>query len=479
MAKNKDVLWTDLVGNLHQGPKGPQWVIRENHLHNWSLQIYKRYKEGGYLLIFLYKVDNTWIPNPVNPITNAQVGARERLDVTVTEGVEQRVLSIDCNKHIFDITPFNNSLVSLPSTEKEEIDRVMKAGISKKAINFVLETLEDLNRREAAEFEALKKQKSARSKAGEGSNTGRTQKSKTGPRKVAEVPVDTAETERLNEGHMVPYTEREAEETTHAKNKKPKRALSPDKKTKKKKPRADLDSGDNPLVLTATEKGRVIAQGEEPSLEEAAQDRKKFMQLFGHIFPFGAETIFNVHIKRMKSAKAYQVTRPLDPNGVNLMKNYLIQTPPGWPQHNLCIMPRLAKGETWREGTTWDDIKDKTFSIINGQHTVAASQDIIAHRDTDPALKEKLKVWPCTIVWTDDPSMTVRLSYTLNNSNSFNKFIPTWTTQIVYCRRVWVKLNRPQKLRVNASGSSSDPEKSIAWKVSAPTNHRWYPCQFL
>ena len=131
------------------------------------------------------------------------------------------------------------------------------------------------------------------------------------------------------------------------------------------------------------------------------------------------------------------------------------------------------------EWKTWDDIKDKTFSIINGQHTVAASQDIIAHRDTDPALKEKLKVWPCTIVWTDDPSMTVRLSYTLNNSNSFNKFILTWTTQIVYCRRVWVKLNRPQKLRVNASGSSSDPEKSIAWKVSAPTNHRWYPCQFL
>ena len=46
--------------------------------------------------------------------------------------------------------------------------------------------------------------------------------------------------------------------------------------------------------------------------------------------------------------------------------------------------------------------------------------------------------------------MTVRLSYTLNNSNSFNKFTPTWTTQIMYCRRVWVKLGRPQKQRANA-----------------------------
>lgn len=223
-------------------------------------------------------------------------------------------------------------------------------------------------------------------------------------------------------------------------------------------------------MLTAAEKGRVIAQGEEPSLEEVAQDRKKFMQLFGHIFPFGAESIFYVNIKRMKPARAYQVTRPLDPSGVSLMKNYLIQTPPGWPQHNLCLMPRLAKGEKWKEGTTWEDIKDKNFSIINGQHTVAASQEIVDHRDTDPALKEKLKFWPCTIVWTEDPSMTVRLSFTPNNSNSFNKFVPTWTTQILYCRRVWVKLNMPQKLRVNVSGSSTDPEKAMAWKVSAIHN---------
>jgi hypothetical protein len=95
----------------------------------------------------------------------------------------------------------------------------------------------------------------------------------------------------------------------------------------------------------------------------------------------------------------------------------------------------------------------------------AASMKIIAHRDTDPALKEKLKVWPCTIVWTEDPSMTVRLSYTLNNSNSFNKFTPTWTIQILYCRRVWVKLNKPEKQRANASEATHDPEKALAWKV--------------
>ena len=168
-----------------------------------------------------------------------------------------------------------------------------------------------------------------------------------------------------------------------------------------------------------------------------------------------------------------QVTRPLDGAGVALMKNYLIQTPPAWPQHNLCLMPKFKDGETWKEGMTWDDIKDGLFIIINGQHSVAASREIITHKDTEPALREKLKTWPCTIVWTEDPSMTVRLSFTLNNSNSFNKFTPTWTTQIMYCRRVWVKLGRPQKQRVNAA--ATDPIMSRNWKVHTSNASKLIP----
>ena len=149
---------------------------------------------------------------------------------------------------------------------------------------------------------------------------------------------------------------------------------------------------DTPLVLIATEKGKVIVHGEEPSLEEAAADCKKFVQLFGHLYPFGVEKVFKVKIKKMKSAKSYQVTRPLDDAGITLMKNYLIQTPPAWPHHNLCLMPKLNKGETWREGMTWDDIKDGQFIIISGQHNVVASRQIIRHKDTEHSLKDKLKI---------------------------------------------------------------------------------------
>lgn len=114
---------------------------------------------------------------------------------------------------------------------------------------------------------------------------------------------------RLKKSEVVPYRAPDVEvvaEGVGGKNKKKsKRALSPEKKQKKMK--GDFVTEDTPLVLTAAEKGRVISHVEEPSLEEAALDRKKFMHLFGHIFPFGAESIFYVNIKRMKSAKAYQV----------------------------------------------------------------------------------------------------------------------------------------------------------------------------
>lgn len=70
------------------------------------------------------------------------------------------------------------------------------------------------------------------------------------------------------------------------------------------------------------------------------------------------------------------------------MKNYLVQTPLAWPQHNLCLMPKFNKGEKWRVGVTWDDIKDGQFIIINNQHSVVASRQIIVHKDMDSSSRE-------------------------------------------------------------------------------------------
>jgi len=493
---DKEVLWTDLVGDKQVGPKGVFWDIRDTHLRHWSLQVHRVDNESPLKLTFAFRVDKSWIPNPGNEITLAAIGDRDKLNVTVLEGLEERVLSIDCKRHRFHMEPFTQSISTLPPADKEEMERVMDTGVSKKGINFILESIGDINVREECEREEQRKKKktqaenllksriddgskkktSKKQKPGDGDVAGTRETSKKGKKVSGDiVPVATT----LN---VSPIRQHNPEETAGAR--KPpvtKRTTDEPRKTKAKRMKATDDTEETPLVLTAAEKGRVIAQGAEPSLEEAAADRKKFVQLFGHLYPFGVEKVFYVHIKNMMQAKSYQVTRPLDDAGVALMKNYLIQTPPAWPHHNLCLMPKLNKGEKWREGMTWDDIKNGNFLIINGQHSVAASRQIIGHKDTEKTLKDKLKIWPCTIVWTEDPSMTVRLSYTLNNSNSFNKFTPTWTTQIMYCRRVWVKLGKPQKQRVNKAEATIDPKMMEAWKVSlhirssSPSNSLYFP----
>lgn len=239
-------------------------------MQKWSLNINKKNKSSGYDLIFTYKVDKSWIPNPGNPIIIAHVGSRDRLDVSVMEGVEERVLSIDCKKHVFLLVPFYDFIASLPSKEKEEIERVMSSGISKKAINFVLETLEDINSREAATHEESRKQKKKqaknilKSKADEGgSSIGNKSKARKGAQKSEEAPA-SIETERRKKSlevvsHNAPdtqNTQRDAGDTWSGRKKKAKRALSPEKKTRQKKMKADdLMHEDTPLILIAAEKG--------------------------------------------------------------------------------------------------------------------------------------------------------------------------------------------------------------------------------
>ena len=107
---------------------------------------------------------------------------------------------------------------------------------------------------------------------------------------------------------------------------------------------------------------------------------------------------------------------------------------------------------------------------------MAISKQIISHRDTRSSKRKQLKVWLDTIVWSEEPSMIVCLSYTLNNSNSFNKFTPTWTTQIIYCHRMWVKLggNKNNNLKLLREFYLS---MTLAWNVSTHMTIRY--CKFV
>ena len=239
------------MGTLKDGPKGPYWELRDTHLRHWSLQINRKDRTSPLQLTFVYRVDKNWIPNPGNPIKIASVGACDTLNVAVLEGLEERVVSIDCKRHRFHLEPFSESVTSLSSPDKEEIERVMATGVSKKAINFILETLGEINAREATDREESRRQKKQqaetilkpRSHEG-GSSKPRTARGPKGSHKPAEGErAHEAKKSKRLPGEVVPLstpddtTRKEINhgDTSGARRQAPKRPLSPEKKTKKQK----------------------------------------------------------------------------------------------------------------------------------------------------------------------------------------------------------------------------------------------------
>lgn len=174
----------------------------------------------------------------------------------------------------------------------------MSSGISKKAIIFMMATLEDINSREATECKNSKQQKKKhvetilKSKADEGSNSiGNKTKAKKGSQNSLEAPASTEDARRKTSSEVVPHnapdtqnTHRDAGDSGGGRKKKSKKAMSPERLHQKKMKADNLMPKNIPLVLTAAKNGRVISHGEEPNLEEAALDKKNLCNSLGTFY---------------------------------------------------------------------------------------------------------------------------------------------------------------------------------------------------
>ena len=60
--------------------------------------------------------------------------------------------------------------------------------------------------------------------------------------------------------------------------------------------------------------------------------------------------------------------RAYEERGMEQMHHYFLNMPDQSAKQTICVMPQSAE-----RPTTWDEIKEGRFWIINGQHSVAAS----------------------------------------------------------------------------------------------------------
>ena len=119
------------------------------------------------------------------------------------------------------------------------------------------------------------------------------------------------------------------------------------------------------------------------------------------------------------------------------MGHYFLNMLDQTAKQTICVMPQSAE-----RPTTWDEIKEGRFWIINGQHSVAASQSIQG-MDVPNSVKTAFQTWNSFIVWSKSKEKLRKISAYYNCVNHFSVFKPSWSTNILSARFIWTELGRP------------------------------------
>ncbi|KAG0593715.1 hypothetical protein M758_UG013400 [Ceratodon purpureus] len=157
---------------------------------------------------------------------------------------------------------------------------------------------------------------------------------------------------------------------------------------------------------------------------------------------------FSVDVTRCKPAPAAWTIRAYEKWGMEEMKNYLVNMPDRAQKQTLCLMPD-TKARPQQE----EDLEGCTFHIINGQHSVAASKSLIEDNASEELVRD-FRRWDAYIVWTHDIDKLRKISAFYNRVNHLAPFKPTWASNILASRKVWLKYGKPQKK--NAAARAAD-----------------------
>ena len=125
------------------------------------------------------------------------------------------------------------------------------------------------------------------------------------------------------------------------------------------------------------------------------------------------------------------------------MKNTLVQIGDVKQLQKVCLTPVNENNRLLKEPpTSWDAIKAGKFMIINGQHSITASQELQEGGCSEPRRSE-LQMWDAYIVWMLDDAKLRNISSFYNCTNHLNYAKPTWGNQMISCRKIWKICGRP------------------------------------
>jgi hypothetical protein len=90
----------------------------------------------------------------------------------------------------------------------------------------------------------------------------------------------------------------------------------------------------------------------------------------------------------------------------------------------------------------FNDVKAGKFWMVNGQHSVEASKRMQKMPGSERRAA-KFKEWDCYVVWNLDDKIIRQISAYYNRVNHLSNYMPTWATNIISARSVWISCHRP------------------------------------
>ena len=178
------------------------------------------------------------------------------------------------------------------------------------------------------------------------------------------------------------------------------------------------------FALTNVQFGNPTEYAPIEKFEIFAAYQKDFWQRHAGYFLF-MQQCFPVSIDQCILAAHKYVIHKLEQKIVEGVKKQLITLGDAKQRQKICLTPVGPDGRLLKQRPKpWDDIKSGMFMIINGQHSITASQQLQL-KGCGEERKNELKTWEAVIVWTLDPAQLMEISKFYNSANHLTHSQPT------------------------------------------------------
>jgi hypothetical protein len=145
-----------------------------------------------------------------------------------------------------------------------------------------------------------------------------------------------------------------------------------------------------------TEVPSSLEPGEKIDYNEMKTMHEKFWTECQDCFVFEVDRKFSISIDQMVRVPKDWTIQEYKEQGMNETLDYLCHMLDPSTKQTLCVMPDMEE-----KPTNWDQISNRNFFIINGQHSIGASLKMRASDLPEKIVKPFLK-WNCFVVWSKD-----------------------------------------------------------------------------